>query len=309
MDADVIIGTESTACESNWKWSKLAARTGFSPVRVGIIHPPAGRTLHTTIQQGIRHPLDGHGRFPRCFRRWRSISLPDSSMLCRLVFAAILGVGAYTSAILANTTPEIAFHPGMSPWVGIWLGALVAGLFGLGLGILTLRLRGIFRSHHVLVRRHRSYGACSQYDLVDSRAVGNGTRHPVHDHFQHSVLLCRPGDAVSGLRKPESDPLALISAWHSGPWDRTTRQPAPPGSIQPRYRVFNFTISSFFAGWLGGFYAHYFGSLTPTAVMDTNKTVEVLGDRIHRWSWQLVGRHRDRLSDGVLPGITTLALG
>jgi branched-chain amino acid transport system permease protein len=40
--------------------------------------------------------------------------------------------------------------------------------------------------------------------------------------------------------------------------------------------VFNFTLSAFFAGWLGGFYAHYFGSLTPNTLMHTSKTVEVL---------------------------------
>ena len=59
-------------------------------------------------------------------------------------FAAILGVGAYTSAILANTSPVLAVQPGISPWIGIWVGALLAGIIGLGLGILTLRLRGIF---------------------------------------------------------------------------------------------------------------------------------------------------------------------
>ena len=59
-------------------------------------------------------------------------------------FAAILGLGAYTSAILANTSPVLALQPGISPWIGIFIGAGVAGLFGLGLGLLTLRLRGLY---------------------------------------------------------------------------------------------------------------------------------------------------------------------
>jgi hypothetical protein len=59
-------------------------------------------------------------------------------------FAAILGAGAYTSAVLANTSPVLAIQPGLSPWIGIWAGALLAGLIGFGVGILTLRLRGIF---------------------------------------------------------------------------------------------------------------------------------------------------------------------
>ena len=59
-------------------------------------------------------------------------------------FAAFVGVGAYTSAILANTQPFLIVRPGISPWIGIWVGALVAGLLGLALGMLTLRLRGIY---------------------------------------------------------------------------------------------------------------------------------------------------------------------
>ena len=59
-------------------------------------------------------------------------------------FAALLGLGAYTSGILANTTPFLLYAPGLSPWITIWLGALIAGLVGFVLGILTLRLRGIF---------------------------------------------------------------------------------------------------------------------------------------------------------------------
>jgi branched-chain amino acid transport system permease protein len=42
------------------------------------------------------------------------------------------------------------------------------------------------------------------------------------------------------------------------------------------YRVANFSISCAFAGWLGGFYAHYIGSLTPETLMHTSRTVEVL---------------------------------
>ena len=41
------------------------------------------------------------------------------------------------------------------------------------------------------------------------------------------------------------------------------------------YRLINFTLSCALAGWLGGFYAHYYGILTPD-VMHTSKTVEML---------------------------------
>ena len=52
-------------------------------------------------------------------------------------FYAILGLGGYTSAILAANL-------GVSPWIGIWCGALAAAILGFLTGLLTLRLRGIF---------------------------------------------------------------------------------------------------------------------------------------------------------------------
>ncbi len=51
---------------------------------------------------------------------------------------------------------------------------------------------------------------------------------------------------------------------------------ARTSGINPtRYRIINFTLSCAFAGWLGGFYAHYYGVLMPD-VMSTAKTIEVL---------------------------------
>jgi branched-chain amino acid transport system permease protein len=49
--------------------------------------------------------------------------------------AAFFGVGAYTSALLALT-------PGISPWIGVFLAPVVAGLFGLGIGFAALRIAG-----------------------------------------------------------------------------------------------------------------------------------------------------------------------
>src|SRR5690606_9251616 len=52
-------------------------------------------------------------------------------------FAAFFGIGAYTSGLLA-------VNFGWSPWVTIFIGVLPAAIVGLLLGLLTLRLRGIF---------------------------------------------------------------------------------------------------------------------------------------------------------------------
>ena len=49
------------------------------------------------------------------------------------------GIGAYTSSLLF-------FHFGLTPWIGMLIGAVLAGLMGLFVGFLSFRyqLRGIF---------------------------------------------------------------------------------------------------------------------------------------------------------------------
>ena len=53
--------------------------------------------------------------------------------------AAFAGIGAYASGILA-------VKAGINPWIGVAAGTLVAALFGFLLGILCLKLGGIYLS-------------------------------------------------------------------------------------------------------------------------------------------------------------------
>ena len=57
--------------------------------------------------------------------------------LISLGHAAFFGVGAYTSTILS-------VHYGLTPWVGIWIGAILAAAFGGLLALVCARLRGPF---------------------------------------------------------------------------------------------------------------------------------------------------------------------
>ena len=85
------------------------------------------------------------------------------------------------------------------------------------------------------------------------------------------------------------------------------------------YRVVNFTISCTLAGWLGGFYAHYYGILTPE-MMHTTKTVEVLaiayiGGRGSLWGGAviafpfIVAMELIRSSLSNLPGVNLVIYG
>src|SRR3954468_8125366 len=51
--------------------------------------------------------------------------------------AAFFGLGAYTSTILS-------VHYGITPWIGMWLGAILAAAFGALLAMVCARLRGPF---------------------------------------------------------------------------------------------------------------------------------------------------------------------
>jgi branched-chain amino acid transport system permease protein len=95
---------------------------------------------------------------------------------------------------------------------------------------------------------------------------------------------------------------------------------ARASGINPtRYLVINFVLSCAFAGWLGGFYAHYYGILTPD-VMLTSHTVEILaiayiGGRGSLWGAAVVafplsiGVEWVKVQFSALPGVHLVLYG
>ena len=207
-------------------------------------------------------------------------------------FAAVLGLGAYTSAILANKSPVLMLQPGMSPWIGIWIGAILAGLVGLGLGWLTLRLRGIFAAVMAW------FVGIALMGLV--RNLTDLTRGPLG--MNPETLLDTAANLpyyyiILAMMLVVYVALRLVTRSNFGLAFKAIGQnieAARASGINPtKYRVINFALSCLFAGWLGGFYAHYFGSLTPQTLMHTSKTVEVLalayiGGRGSMWGGMFV---------------------
>jgi branched-chain amino acid transport system permease protein len=191
-------------------------------------------------------------------------------------FAAILGVGAYTSAILANTNPACwPSQPGLSPWITIWVGALVAGLIGLGLGVLTLRLRGIFAAVMAWFVGIALMGLANNLTNLTRGPLGMAPRsflETTSNRPYFYIILVMMLTIYITLKLVTRSKFGLAFKAIGQNFDA-----ARASGINPTYyRVFNFALSAFFAGWLGGFYAHYFGSLTPQTLMHTSKTVEVL---------------------------------
>ncbi len=182
-------------------------------------------------------------------------------------FAAFVGLGAYTSSLLA-------IHLNVTTWLGFFAGALAAGLLGLCTGGLTLRLRGIFAAVMAWFVGIALLGLTRNLTDLTRGSMGLHTPRlletPLNRPYFYIVLAMM---VVTYLV------LQQVTRSHIGLAFRAIGQNievARASGIDPtRYRVLNFTLSCAFAGWLGGFYAHYYGILTPD-VMHTSRTIEVL---------------------------------
>jgi branched-chain amino acid transport system permease protein len=182
-------------------------------------------------------------------------------------FAAFVGLGAYTSGLLA-------VRLGVSPWFGFIAGTLVAGLLGFLTGILTLRLRGIYAAVMAWFVGLAIMGLTivnveftrGQLGLTVPMLLDTAAQRP----YYYVLLPIAFGVYVV---------LRLVTNSHIGLAFRALGQnldAARASGVNPtRYRVLNFTLACALAGLLGVFYGHYVGILTPS-VMATKQTVEVL---------------------------------
>lgn len=172
--------------------------------------------------------------------------------------AALMGVGAYASALLATGV-------GVSPWLGIVAGAVAAIAVAVGLGYLSLRLRGIY---FVLV----TFAFNEVFFLVVNRwrdvtggpsGIVGIPRFPglppgrVPDYYLALVLL---GLTVAVLHRLE---ISRVGAIWFAIRDSDLRAQCV-GINVVFYRVLAFVASAVFAGAWGAFYAHYVRVIAPS---------------------------------------------
>jgi branched-chain amino acid transport system permease protein len=272
------MNSSTVAQEKPSIWNKFVAfinKLGFNPLGLTLLIIIAllpATTPYFKQEYVVRWMIMG------AFLAAQSVAFDFTSGYINIVnfgFAALLGIGAYTSGIFANTTPFIAVAPGLNPWITIWLGALVAGLVGFALGILTLRLRGIFAAVMAWFLGIALMGLVNNWTALTRGPLGMNPRKFLETTnnlpYFYIIFTMMVGIYIT---------LKLVTRSHYGLAFKAIGQnldAARASGINPiRYLVFNFTLSAFFAGFLGGFYAHYFGSLTPSTLMHTSKTVEIL---------------------------------
>lgn len=169
--------------------------------------------------------------------------------------AAMAGIGAYTSGILA-------VKAGVDPWIGVCAGTALAALLGLGLGALCLKMGGIYLSlatlafseilHIVIVNEYNVTrgtmglqvpGLIADYSKITYYYIMLGAA------VLMLALLYRMIHANLGLnfRAVQNDEVAAKSI----------------GVKVLQVRVLAFTVASAMAGFAGGLYGHYLLLVTP----------------------------------------------
>ena len=172
--------------------------------------------------------------------------------------AAFMGIGAYTSALLAKGI-------GLSPWLSIPVGGGAAVLISLALGYPALRLTGIYfvlvtfafnEVFFLIATRLREFTGGPSGLLGIPRPTGIPSGKMAYAYFASLLLLI----TLTVLYRFEFSRVGRIwLAIHD-----TELRSKCVGIQTTYYKLFAFGVSSFFAGLAGAVYAHYIGFISPS---------------------------------------------
>ena len=187
--------------------------------------------------------------------------------------AGFMAVGAYTCALFTKYSPLPEHLNGLSFALGLALGALMAGLFGVAIGIPALRLTGDYLAILTL-----GFGEIIRITLNNIDDVlgydlfygAKGLKNiPKYSNYWtvfvcvvitcfaiHAMMKSRHGRAILAIRDNE---IAAESC----------------GIQTTYYKVMAFSFSAAFAGLAGGLYACYLGVLDPSS-FGFMKSIEIL---------------------------------
>ena len=178
--------------------------------------------------------------------------------------AGFMSIGAYTSALftLHMDLPMAVEFP-----LALLLGGLVAGFFGMLIGIPALRLRGDYLAIITL-----GFGEIIRVIILNLKFTGGGRGLSGIAEYttfnwvfwimvitiilMFTLIFSRHGRSILAIREN------LIAA-------------EAVGVNTTFYKIYAFTISSFFAGVAGGLYAHYITVLDPTT-FGFMRSIEIL---------------------------------
>lgn len=183
-------------------------------------------------------------------------------------FAAFWGLGAYVTGCLC-------WHLGWNPWQGLVFSVLATALLGLLLGLLTIRLGGIFAACMTWFVAMAMLSITSNWVSMTRGATGLTIPllYQGASNFPYlitmAVILLVTYFILSALIRSKAG-LAFQAI------GQDVQAATISGINANYYKIMNFTISCAFAGFIGWFMAHYVGVLTPIGVLHTRVTVEIM---------------------------------
>lgn len=184
--------------------------------------------------------------------------------------AGFMAVGAYASAIFTSRT---GFTNAAGFWVSLLVAGIVAGIFGIIIGIPALRLKGDYLAiitlgfgeiiRVILLNLDSLLGFDFTYGASGLKGIYKGTNFTtvfvcvvITCFIIHNMMKSRHGRAILSIRENEIAAEAC-------------------GVNTTYYKTMAFTVSAFFAGVAGGLYSGYIGILKPDT-FDFMKSIEIL---------------------------------
>jgi len=181
--------------------------------------------------------------------------------------AGLFGIGAYASALLYQW-----IH--LPPVLGILAGGILAVILAVGIGYLTLRLRGIYFSITTIAFAEALAVVWLMIPDITGGAMGVSTPplfggNRVLAYYLILAILALVLLAVWLIEKSRLN-FAFTAI-------RQNEDVANVMGINPtRYKVLAFMISAFFTGLAGGFYSHYNTYIIPYEVFGLNVSIACL---------------------------------
>ncbi len=178
---------------------------------------------------------------------------------------AFLAIGGYTSAVLT-------MKMGISPWFGLLFGGVVSGLIALGIGLIFLRIRGLYLSIITFAFAEIVRLVVSTLEFFGGHGgILEIPKYPaITFPFAGTVRFDSPFSCyyillgilfISGSFMWRMDHSALGRTFRSLPQNENLAESL---GINPlKYKVMSFVTACFFAGMAGAFTAHYYGCLYP----------------------------------------------
>ncbi|HHY31216.1 MAG TPA: branched-chain amino acid ABC transporter permease [Syntrophaceticus sp.] len=185
-----------------------------------------------------------------------------------LGFQALAGIGGYVSALLS-------INQGVSPWIGIFIGATCSMIVGAFFSIPSLRLRGtpyiaissmclgevvrlIVANNPEVTRGEMGLSGMPDFPSIGPISFTGGDRTPywylimvfliIYLTIVNHIVKSPLGRAMNAVRDSQ---LAASSL----------------GINVAKTKITVYLISSYMMGVIGGFYAHYMQVLTPSSVL------------------------------------------